>query len=125
MRSRGFSLIETLLYLALLSMLMTGGIAGAYASAESAERNREQARIEQDGSFLLKRLRWSLQEEAVIPELTEISMYSIEDLSIVRSGMASDLEDPEHVRVLFTLVAFLKSGPVRRTFQDTVYLNAP
>jgi len=66
MSMRAFTLIETLMYLALLSVLMSGSLVSAYAIAESAERNRAAAWLEQEGLFLLRSVHWDIQGAVVL-----------------------------------------------------------
>ncbi|MGK2912588.1 MAG: PilW family protein [Sphingobium sp.] len=66
MTMRAFTLIEMLVYLGLFMLLMNGTIVSAYAIGESADRSRAEARLQQEGAFLLNALRWNLQGAAIV-----------------------------------------------------------
>ncbi len=56
----GFTLIETLVYLALFSIIIGGVLVAAYNLTESSGRTGDKATIETDGSFVLGKLSWAL-----------------------------------------------------------------
>ena len=53
----GFTLIETLLYIVLFSILMTGVIGATFSIHESILRNQTMALLEEEGIFLLGKIR--------------------------------------------------------------------
>ena len=57
---RGFTLIETLVYLALFSIVIGGLFLSAYAFFESIGRNESQAYIQQERDFLIAKIDWTL-----------------------------------------------------------------
>ena len=57
---RGFTLIETLVYLALFSIVIGGLFISAYAFFESIGRNESQARIQQEQDFMIAKIDWAL-----------------------------------------------------------------
>ena len=57
---RGFTLIETLVYLALFSIVIGGLFLSAYAFFESIGRNESQAFIQQERDFLIAKIEWTL-----------------------------------------------------------------
>ncbi|MES2668098.1 MAG: prepilin-type N-terminal cleavage/methylation domain-containing protein [Patescibacteria group bacterium] len=103
----GFSLIEAIVYLALLSILLTSSVASAYALAEAAGRTRSLARAEQEGMFLLRSMRWSLQEGSVVePRASQASdrLIVIDDSGAVRAFYGKDgsmvIDDRDGIRQL-------------------------
>lgn len=58
--NRGFTLIETLIYLALYAIIMTGAIVSAYAILSSSARNQTKALVQEEGSFLVGKIDWVL-----------------------------------------------------------------
>ncbi len=54
--NRGFTLIETILYLALYAIIISGAIISVYSIAESAARNRTTAMLEEEVNFLVAKI---------------------------------------------------------------------
>jgi len=50
---RGFTLIESLIYLALFPLIIYGALAGIYALTASSQINQTRAEVETEGHFLL------------------------------------------------------------------------
>jgi hypothetical protein len=102
---RAFTLIELVLYLALMTLLMTGAVAGAAALTESASRNQVRARIELDGAFVGRRIAYACaQALAVAYEAHELHLVTTEGegavsthdglLVLMSTGTTSPLTDP-------------------------------
>lgn len=121
--TRGLSLIETLVYLGLLSLLLTGCLISAYALQETAARNQTMARIEQDGTFIVSRLR-TLEDpdERTVAALTA---YDLSGFSFLRSGARDNAAGPERTDISFTLQAPRTDPSLERTFHTTFYTDAP
>lgn len=51
-RQYGFTVIEVAIYLALLGLLFTGAIVGAYSVMETANKNQTQSMLQKEGNFL-------------------------------------------------------------------------
>lgn len=66
MKQRGFTLIETVIYLALFAILMSGVIAVAYNMFELSVRNQTQALLQDEGNFLMGKVSWALSGTASI-----------------------------------------------------------
>lgn len=64
--NRGFTLIETLVYLALYSIIMTGALVSVYAIFNSSARNQTKAMVQEEGSFLVGKIDWALHGAADI-----------------------------------------------------------
>lgn len=58
--SRGFTLMETIMYIALFSILMTGAVVAAYNLVEGASRNNAAIEVEEEGTFLDRKINWAL-----------------------------------------------------------------
>ena len=50
---KGFTLIETIIYLALFSVLMTGALVAAYNLLEGEQRMQTRAMVQEEGNFIL------------------------------------------------------------------------
>ncbi len=58
--ARGFTLIETVVYLALFSIVMTGLVATAYGYFESTGRNETKAVLQEEKDFILGKINYAL-----------------------------------------------------------------
>ena len=57
---RGFTLIETIIYLALYALIMTGVLVSVYGIFGSASRNQTKAMVQEEGSYLTGKIDWAL-----------------------------------------------------------------
>ena len=57
---RGFTLIETLIYIAIYSIIMAGALVSVYAILGSSARNAMKAMVQEEGSFLIGKIDWAL-----------------------------------------------------------------
>lgn len=57
---RGFTLIETILYIALFAMLMSGAVVAAYNLLEGGNRNKTAIGIQEEGTFINRKIHWAL-----------------------------------------------------------------
>jgi prepilin-type N-terminal cleavage/methylation domain-containing protein len=57
---RGFTLIETLVYLALFSILMSGAIVGSYQLLQGGAHDRALAFTQSEGTFINRKINWAL-----------------------------------------------------------------
>jgi Tfp pilus assembly protein PilW len=81
-RKRGFTLIETMIYLGLYGLVIGGVVVAAYAIFESNSRNQSKAMIEEEGTFLLGKIDWALTGASAV----SVSP-SKQQLSINRDGL--------------------------------------
>src|ERR1051326_3407389 len=58
--SAGFTLIETLIYLALFGIMMGGITVVTYGLIESAGKNQTKILVQEEAGFLLGKLNWAL-----------------------------------------------------------------
>lgn len=63
---RGFTLIETLVYLGLYAIIILGALAAAYGMFESSAHNETAAMIEEEGDYLTAKIDWALSDAASI-----------------------------------------------------------
>ncbi len=52
--------METIIYIALFGVIMSGALIGTYNILESGERNTTAAKIEEEGTFLIRKINWAL-----------------------------------------------------------------
>ncbi len=58
MKKKGFTLIETLIYLALFSVIMAGILTSVYSVSQTSSRNQTKAMILEEGTFLSAKIDW-------------------------------------------------------------------
>lgn len=57
---KGFTLIETIIYIALLAFLMGAGISAAFYIIDSSQKNKSEVNVQAEGNFILRKLEWAL-----------------------------------------------------------------
>lgn len=57
---RGFTLIEAIIYVALLSIIMGGVLASVYNLTEGAARVNSNTTLQNEGNFVLRKIDWAL-----------------------------------------------------------------
>jgi len=82
--SKGFTLIETIIYLALFSIIIGGGIVGAFGIIEGSDRASASAITQQEGLFVMRKLNWALTGA------TSASVPNAEHLVVIRDSVAID-----------------------------------
>ncbi len=60
MGSKGFTLIEVLVYLALLSLILVGLLAFAFSIFQGSDRTQTKIMVQEEGDFLLGKINWAL-----------------------------------------------------------------
>ena len=60
MYKKGFTLIETVIYIALFTILMGGALITSYNLIEGSESAQVKATIQEEGNFVLRKLNWAL-----------------------------------------------------------------
>jgi prepilin-type N-terminal cleavage/methylation domain-containing protein len=60
MNNRGFTLLETLIYIVLFSILMTGAMIAAYNLLDGGGRNKLAIGVEEEGTFINRKINWVL-----------------------------------------------------------------
>jgi hypothetical protein len=99
-KKNAFTLIETLVYLALFSFLMTGIIVVVYSIFESSDRNQTKIMVQQEGDFLIAKISWAVSavKGFNISSPTELSVEKYDTLGtgttkMVISLSGADLHD--------------------------------
>jgi type II secretory pathway pseudopilin PulG len=60
--TKGFTLLETLIYIALFTLVMGSGIIAAFYVIDSSEKNNQTINTQTEAQFLLKKISWMLAE---------------------------------------------------------------
>jgi prepilin-type N-terminal cleavage/methylation domain-containing protein len=80
--SKGFTLIEVLIYLALFTIVIGGGMVATYQIIQSADAGNNHIIMEEEANFLLRKINWALTGWTVPSDITVTSS----SLTINKSG---------------------------------------
>jgi type II secretory pathway pseudopilin PulG len=80
----GFTLIETLLYIALFSVVVGGCIMTAVALIESSTSVRQRTAIEAEGAFIVQKIEWALTGSSIAAPPSGATSTA---LTLTRGGM--------------------------------------
>lgn len=64
----GFTLIETIIYLALFSIVIGGGMVAVFQVIQSASASNNHIIVQEEGNFLLRKIDWALTVATVISQ---------------------------------------------------------
>jgi len=102
-RKAGFTLIEAIIYIALFSIVIGGGIVTTYALVQSTDNGANHVILQEEANFLLRKVNWALTGAT--------SFTNGSTLSVVKDGT--------------TLIFDLNSGDMRITKSGvTTLLNS-
>ena len=59
-KNRGFTLIEVVIYLALFTIIIGGGMVSTYSIIESTNAGSNQVTLQEEANFLLRKVDWAL-----------------------------------------------------------------
>ncbi len=65
-QERGFTILETVIYIGLFSILMTGVLVTVYELIEGGTQNREAVAIQSEGTFINRKISWALSGATAI-----------------------------------------------------------
>lgn len=63
---RGFTLIETIIYIAILALLLGSGIAAAFYIIDSSQKNKTDINVQAEGNFILGKIAWALSGASAV-----------------------------------------------------------
>ena len=86
--STGFTLIEIVIYLALFSIIIGGGMIAVYEIIQSADAGENQVILQEEANFLLRKIDWALTGA------TSVAVTSFpQTFSVTKSGLPTLLFD--------------------------------
>ena len=106
--SKGFTLIEMLIYLALYSIIIFGAVAAVYGIFESTARNQTAAMVEEEGAYLISKIDWALESASLVSipavstsgaQLT-IQNYDGATLTFASSGESMSIKNGDYATEL-------------------------
>ena len=59
-KQKGFTLMETMIYIALFGIILSGAVVGTYNLLEGGDRNILTTGIQEEGTFLNRKVSWAL-----------------------------------------------------------------
>ncbi len=68
--NRGFTLIEAVVYFALLGLIMTGALLTTYTMLESAGKTSGSNTVEEEGNFVVRKIDWALNGSSATAAIT-------------------------------------------------------
>lgn len=71
---RGFSLIEAIIYIALLGFLMAGAIVSAYQITQNSYLLSGKNTVQEEGSFVLRKIDWAMSGAHDLPTVSGSSV---------------------------------------------------
>lgn len=88
-KQRGFTIIETLIYLALYAIMITGIVSAAYLLFASGDRNQAKAELQEEKNYIIAKINYALsgaRVAAVTPTTLTIQKYDLSTVVISESG---------------------------------------
>ena len=86
--NRGFTFVEALVYIALLALMIGGGIVAAFSIIDSSEKEKTKINAIADAEFLMRKIDWALNGVNAIN--SPAAGASGETLSVNKSGFPSN-----------------------------------
>src|SRR3989344_4301766 len=133
----GFTLIETIMYIGLLAVLMTGAVAASYEIIQSSSLTSSRNQVQEESGFVLRKISWALigMQSYTLPSTSELVLtkYDGTTVGIKRSGSAIVIQEnggtflpltTDHVDItslVFTNIPGVGSGPAGMT--ATIVMN--
>jgi prepilin-type N-terminal cleavage/methylation domain-containing protein len=84
MNKHGFTLLETLIYIALFGVLMTGALVTVYELLLSFEHNGVAIAVQEEGTFIHRKLNWALSGS------TGVTVPNTHTISINRPDLGTE-----------------------------------
>jgi len=78
----GFTLIETLIYIVLFSVIIGGGMVGAYQIISSSDHTQYKTVLEQDSNFILRKINSSFDNAYQVTVLSPTNLLVDKDVDI-------------------------------------------
>ncbi len=131
---RGFTLIETIIYIALLAFIMGGALSATYSIIENAGRLDANAVTQEEGNFVLRKINWALSSasgfDTSVPHQLTVTRYDGVTVVIKLSGTEVDMKETGRVFVPLTTsnvivkeMVFVALGTPPAGIKATLMLN--
>jgi Tfp pilus assembly protein PilE len=87
---RGFTLLEAVIYIALLSLLMGGAVVTSYDLVESSQHSSGTTVVQEEGSFVSRKLTWALAGLTTAPTVGGSGCN--QTLSVTKTGALNPVQ---------------------------------
>lgn len=87
---KGFTLIETLIYIALFALIMGSGVAASFYVIDSAEKEKTSVNAIADAQFLLRKIDWALSGSIV--DTPSLSSSPSLFLRVTKGGVTTTID---------------------------------
>lgn len=84
MKNKGFTLLETIIYLGLFSVLMSGALVAVYTLLQSGTQNLNAISIQAEGTFINRKLSWALSGA------TTVTVPDLHTIIIIRPDLGTE-----------------------------------
>lgn len=119
-RTRGFTLMEALIYIAIFSILMSGAVVASYNLLEGGGRNKNAIGIQEEGTFLNRKINWALTGASAVsasPDgttltITRSDLGSQSPLVIIGNGTMMTITRGASAPIALNSDRFRVTGPV-------------
>ncbi len=85
---KGFTLIETIVYMALLGLIMTGALLTSYELIMSTSRSAGKTTVQEEGTFVERKISWALADMSAAPLIG--GSGCAQTLSVAKTGYAKN-----------------------------------
>ena len=86
---KGFTLIETVVYIALLGILMGGAVLTSYDLLESSSKSSGKTAVQEEGSFVQRKMEWALSGATAV---TVGGSNCNQTLSVTKAGASNPIQ---------------------------------
>lgn len=95
--NKGFTLIESLIYIALFTLILSGGFATAYNLIEGTDRLNTRTVIIEESNFVLRKINWVLNgaETVTVPSSNtlEVTKFDGKEYEITLDGTVIEMSE--------------------------------
>ncbi len=122
--TKGFTILEVLIYIALFSILMSGAVVAAYNLLEGGSRNKTAIGIQEEGTFLNRKINWALtgassvstSPDGTVLTITRSDLGSQSPLVITGNGTTMTIKRGVGVSTVLNSDRFKVTGPTSGNF---------
>jgi Tfp pilus assembly protein PilE len=107
---RGFTLIETLVYLALFAIMIGGIVSAAYLLFETNDRNQTKAMLQEEKNFVVSKINWALNGVNPALSITPAANTSAATLVVTKYNGTTVTINPSGSTVTFNGTALNNSN---------------
>lgn len=116
---KGFTLIETIVYIGLFSIIMIGVLTSVYAILSGNVRNQSKAMVQEEGSFLIGKIDWVLSSITNATATNDGTSFSV-------TKSDTSLGNPMVVTVSGDNISIKRgSGDVKNLNNDNIKVSCP